>query len=281
MFNVRESAPLGSSEAFARQSSNHFSFQSLGGPLLYRRSYDHDVPKIVSWRLLRADWPRPPSGNLSAAITGPYTADANTLHLWHMDGAATPVPDSGSVSVPLNALANGATLGNPSFSGFGNAVNTFDGGTAATGTGTDAYIAPLTLVSGAGDNVNWSFSSAAGAFSYEAIVRFGYDPMLDLGPTAIGGTGRNAPLQIFNGDQDGVGGGVRSFQFRVDPVGFNPNSGTQVVPLTQPTLEFININNAVAPLQFVFAPIPIAGRCRSAGQLVSRGCHLQWRREHG
>ena len=29
-----------------------------------------------------------------ASIVGPYTADANTLHLWHMDASAVPVPDA-------------------------------------------------------------------------------------------------------------------------------------------------------------------------------------------
>ena len=28
-----------------------------------------------------------------AAVTGPYSVDANTLHLWHLDEAGTPAAD--------------------------------------------------------------------------------------------------------------------------------------------------------------------------------------------
>ena len=85
------------------------------------------------------------SGQLvaQAAIVGPYTADGNTLHLWHMDAGAVPVPDAvASGAVNLATLANGATLGNASFTGFTSALNTLDGGQGATAAGNkDAYLA--------------------------------------------------------------------------------------------------------------------------------------------
>jgi hypothetical protein len=47
-----------------------------------------------------------------ASIVGPYTADASTLHLWHMDASAVPVPDAVATGgINLVNLANGATLG--------------------------------------------------------------------------------------------------------------------------------------------------------------------------
>lgn len=53
-------------------------------------------------------------------LAGPYAPDSSTLHLWHMDAAAVPVPDAVSPGgTNLNVLANGATLGNASFAGFG------------------------------------------------------------------------------------------------------------------------------------------------------------------
>src|SRR4051812_28198024 len=75
------------------------------------------------------------TGVSRAAITGPYATDANTLHLWHLDEAATPAVDqahynyNGAFTVkadanqPLNALFGTATLGSASAAGFGSALN--------------------------------------------------------------------------------------------------------------------------------------------------------------
>ena len=65
-----------------------------------------------------------------AGIAGPYTADANTLHLWHMD---TDVPVLDAVvtgGTNIVALGGDATLTNSSAPGFGTALNTLDGGQA-------------------------------------------------------------------------------------------------------------------------------------------------------
>ncbi len=181
----------------------------------------------------------------------PYAVDANTLHLWHLDEAAPPCADSVAGGTNLTVLAGGATLGNLSFTGFGNALSTVDGGQPGgnLAAAIDAALSPLPLVNGAGDNVPWSFANpGTGAFTFEALVWIGFDPAANLG---TGGTGRNLPMQIITGEQDGTGGGVRSWQFRLDPVGFNPNADGFTVALVQPALEFINVNNGASPQNFV------------------------------
>lgn len=196
-----------------------------------------------------------------AAVVGPYLPDAATLHLWHLDETAIPLVDSVVGGLSLNAAGNGATLGNASLPGFGAAVSTIDGGQSGiAATDKDAYVQPVATVNAAGDNINWSFADpVTGAFTFEALVRINFDPAANLGATAAGGNNRNAPLHIIGGEQDGTGGGVRSWQFRLDPIGFNPNAGGITTPLTQPTLEFISVNNGAVPLQFIFAPLPITG----------------------
>jgi hypothetical protein len=89
-------------------------------------------------------------------------------------------------------------------------------------------------------------------------VWIGFDPALNLGATGSGGTGRGTPMQIISGEQDGSGGGVRSWQFRLDPVGLTPNADGYTTPLTQPAIEFINVNNGTSVQHFI-ALIPTNG----------------------
>src|SRR5664279_3129966 len=90
----------------------------------------------------------------NAVIIGPYSPDSNTLHLWHMDTNAVPVVDSVSGGKNLTGMANGATLTNASYSGFGTALSTFDTGQdGIAATDKDAYLSALPLVNGAGDNI--------------------------------------------------------------------------------------------------------------------------------
>src|SRR5882762_759213 len=68
-----------------------------------------------------------------AEILGPYTPDADTLHLWHMNETTAPVVDAAPNGTDLTALENGATLGNESYSGvkgFGTALGTYTGNPA-------------------------------------------------------------------------------------------------------------------------------------------------------
>lgn len=178
-------------------------------------------------------------GVARAQVVGPYSPDAATLHLWHFDETEVPVADAAVTGgVPLAVLGGGATLGNTGFSGFGKALGTVDGGAnVGPGTGTDAYLAAATLANSAADNVTTSFMDpVSGAFTMEAMVRLDFDP-LTAQPL------RNSTMQILSGDQDGTGGGVRSFQLRLVPVGVTPNTDGFTTALTAPALEFINIRN--------------------------------------
>src|SRR6267142_5306925 len=128
----------------------------------------------------------------NANIVGPYTADGNTLHLWHMDQTTVPVLDSvTSGGTNLTSLQNGATLGNASYQGFGSALNTYGPGPNFTGS---SYLAPQTLPN---DPMGTYANPTTGAFTYEAVIQVTYNPSLNLGPANSGGTGRNTALTII------------------------------------------------------------------------------------
>src|SRR5258707_12296520 len=149
-----------------------------------------------------------------AIIVAPYTADANTLHLWHLNESAVPAIDAVANLPGTNCinLANGATLGTNSYSGFGTALNTIDGGQDnITGTARDAFLSPS---SGTGQFI--FADTTTKAFTFEAIVWIGFDPLKNLGTTANGGNNRNAPCQIMAIEG---GAGARIFQFRISQVG--------------------------------------------------------------
>jgi len=189
-------------------------------------------------------------GLLQAAILGPYSPDANTLHLWHLDEADAPVVDSGLNRLDLTALVNGATLNNASFTGFGSALSTYDGGpTATTAGGKDACLAALPLASGSADNVNIALADpVTAAFTFEAIVRIDFDPTLNYGTVANGGNGRNAQMMILAGEDESNPG--RVFQFRIDPIG-TVSGNTEVL------LKWNNLN--LGSTQPIGIPIPTTG----------------------
>jgi hypothetical protein len=186
---------------------------------------------------------------LAASTLQPYTADADTLHLWHLDESSTPGADSAPGGTNLTALAGGATLGNASSPGFGTALSTFDGGQNGTsGTSKDAVLSALPLANGTGDNVLMPLANATnGAFTFEAIVRIDFNPALNLGAS---GNGRNSGMQIISGEGDTDP--ERVFQLRLDPVGYG--SGDSTVP----RLEFINILQNYY-IQSIIVPIPTNG----------------------
>jgi hypothetical protein len=85
------------------------------------------------------------------------------------------------------------------------------------------------------------YAGADGAFTFEAIVKIGFDP------TATQAAGdASAPMQILSGEGDV--GTNRVWQFRLTPIGTN-NTGTA------PILEFINIRGEVG-VQTISAPVP-------------------------
>src|SRR5687767_9466104 len=89
-----------------------------------------------------------------------YAPDANTLHLWHLGEAGAPASDAGSNPLELSVLANGATMGNASFFGYGTALSTFDSGLAGSPASADAYLSALPLVNGPGDDTTLTYSDA-------------------------------------------------------------------------------------------------------------------------
>ena len=164
----------------------------------------------------------------SAETLVPYAADADTLHLWDLDGSAAPVADRvyGPSNLPLEGLGNGATLGTTSVSGFGSALNTNLGYNTATG----AYLAAKPAALGTADTVTSTWAGADGAFTFEALVRFDFDPLAVL-------TGNPPRMQIMAGDEDFGVETNRIFQFAIAPLGAQGNTGTT------PRISFINIDS--------------------------------------
>ncbi len=188
----------------------------------------------------------------AAAVDGavlPYGVDGPTLHLWRFDESAeaAAVDDAVPGGVGLTAIANGATLGNPSFTGFASAASTYDAGPDATLAanpsgvpGRDAYLAPLPLVNGSGDNVALTCTGADGAFTFEALVR------ADFGPTNLAvAPDTSRYMQILSADGDST---ERVMQFRI--LWNTANDPT-------PELQFVNIS--AAGIQNLVATLPLAG----------------------
>lgn len=192
----------------------------------------------------------------SALIVGPYPPDAQTLHLWHLDETTVPCVDSAtSGGTNMAALGGSATLGNASFTGFGTALSTVDGGqNDIIATNRDAYLSCRPLVNSTNDNVLTVLANpVTGAFTMEAIVNIQFDPAANLGSVANGGNGRGAQLQIISGEDEANAG--RIFQFRIDPIGT-----ATPLNLGEPMLEFINVRQAATgQVENRLVPIPITG----------------------
>lgn len=147
-----------------------------------------------------------------ATVTGPYSVDANTMHLWHLDELAAPAADqahynyNGTFTVkpdanqPLNGLFGTGALGSPSYSGFGTAYN--GGATPNT-----AGLSALPKVNGTGDNADHTFDNpTTHAFTMEAIIKIGFNPTLSLA----------TPQEIIAGEGDAGDSSDRSWQFRIE-----------------------------------------------------------------
>ena len=184
-----------------------------------------------------------------AVIVGPYNADANTLHLWHMDTNTVPVPDEVATGgTNLVKMANGATLGTNSYTGFGTALNTLDGGQdGVLATNKDAYLTASSATT-PGPVAITVADPTSGAFTYEALVWIGFDPAKNFGATP-GGNGRSAACQIMTGE--GANNANRLFQFRIAPIG-------TVAGNTAVKLELANVHLAVGN-QAISMSIPTTG----------------------
>jgi hypothetical protein len=207
-----------------------------------------------------------------AQVGGPFTVDANTLHLWHMNDTVGPVVDSVPSGLNLTlidqATANPAvgantTLSNLSFTGFGTATGFAANATVPTNAPTVVPHRPILLGAAALSNADadsvtsWSFSnSATNVFTWEAIVKFdsSFDPTSTSYRNATAATGGNYPMEIISGEGDT--NGHRNFQFRFDQIG--AGTGSAASGTTKPRLEFANLNGIVSN-QSIAIDLPTSG----------------------
>lgn len=149
----------------------------------------------------------------AASVFEPYTADPNTLHLWHFDEAAPPFEDAGAIPTALRGMLNGAYAGTKSIEGLGTAISFRH--TPADEPGVERPYGPILLAkpqldTAGKDNVDGPFPVMGpdGAFTIEAIVK------LDVLPT-------NSPsyaADIVTMDDDNQAN--RVFLFRIEKPGF-------------------------------------------------------------
>ena len=166
-----------------------------------------------------------------ALIVGPYSLDASTLHLWHLNETAVPALDSAPGGTNLTALGGSATLGNAASAGFGTALST------ATTSGD--YLAPRALAADTSDNTLMTYDDpATGAFTYEAMIRVDFNP-------ATFNRG-NVPLYLICAENETAD---RPFQFRIHTNGV-AGSGVLI-------LQFYNLTG-VGNTPFI-ATIPTNG----------------------
>ena len=106
-------------------------------------------------------------GTAQAVLTGPYTNDSHTLHLYHFNEASGPIQDTGSgTALPLSDVC--ATYSRPACTNtFGTSLNMIPNGyhpsTVASNVGGHA-------ATSAGVNQT-ALQSATGAFTYETLLR--------------------------------------------------------------------------------------------------------------
>ncbi len=158
----------------------------------------------------------------------PYSTDATTLHLWHLDETIAPANDAVNGDLPLVGLLNGATLGNKSLQGFGSALKP----------NTISNIAGLLAATADAEDVLFTHADpTTGAFTYEAVIKLdsGYDPLAQATS--------ERKMQIVSMDNEV---NPRIFQFLY--VGRTTTAA--------PKLRFINIGSGLQTLE---ANIPVTG----------------------
>lgn len=145
-----------------------------------------------------------------AAITGPYTADANTLMLYHLDEASGAFDNLGTTGSSFDLDDNGGAtgrdaigsggLGDTAFSGFGSSFNALDSGdgTYHGSTVTDGGGAFGTGVPAGPTQAN--YQGADGAFTWEAMVRTSTLSGQQIIIARDTSTGTRGPNFFINGD---------------------------------------------------------------------------------
>jgi hypothetical protein len=161
----------------------------------------------------------------------PYTPDAHTLQLWHLDEASPPFANAANPAHPLSGLHHGALAARPAQPGFGSSVN-FNTGTG-TALGILTYAPTLSSSVAAETPTTFAYHGPDGAFTIEALVRFENLPGSWI-----------SPGQIVAMEGDGTGTEDRVFQFRIDPSG------------GVPALQFIKIAGLT---ESISAPLPVEG----------------------
>jgi len=174
----------------------------------------------------------------SAYPIKPYTVDADTLHLWHLDETSAPFANAVNAAHNLQGLLNSANAWNASLPGFGTGVNTNSGTTPNFGMVT---YAPALDSAVTGDTATpaspaFTWQGADGSFTLEALVKFDSLPTTWTSPT-MG--------EIICMEGDGSLTQDRVFQFRID----TSNAAT-------PKLQFQRLNTAT---QSVAADVPLTG----------------------
>lgn len=169
----------------------------------------------------------------------PYTADSNTLHLWHLDEVDQPAHDTGNSPLTMTTLNANARMWEPSLAGFATGLNTSAGRGTANGGALSAH--PLSNTTS--DDTTLTYAGADGAFTFEGIVRVDFDPTVAPAPA-------NA-MQIVTGESEA--GTTRVWQFRLVPIGGPGNAAG-----TTPRLEFINLHGDVN-IQPLSAALPTSG----------------------
>lgn len=160
------------------------------------------------------------AGALRAGIDGPYTADTNTLHLYHFnENTGTDSEDAGYVDAnDLDAYLYVEATWDTSFTNFGAAL---DLGASSANSAANLHDAANNY-----DLLQSHFQRADGAFTYEMIIK----------TTSLTVGDEQQLLCHFHQDSDGD-----TFQFRISQTG---------------TLDFYNYNGA----QMVFSvAIPTTG----------------------
>src|SRR6185503_1836996 len=153
------------------------------------------------------------ASSVRAGLQIPYAPDANTLHLWHFDGASTNLDGSTNILTPDAVIAGGITLtnygrpgttappytniflGEASFAGLSNALHIKD----LTSGPAFAMAAGGTNPAGALAFIN----PVSGAFTMEAVLKMEVNPF-----TASGN------WEVIAGDNQNLAGG-RGWQFRI------------------------------------------------------------------
>lgn len=191
-------------------------------------------------------------GIVQAEIIGPYSVDANTLHLWHIEDTDVPVLDASGVATPIDltslGTAAGGSLGAASYSpAFGKAYT----GVGVANTGLFAK----TPTNSTADNTSTASlrNATTGAFTYELIFRADFDP-----------TVTPAIIQLISNDNDS---GERDFQFTMVHSGTGNNFNLEFIEISPSTLAFPSSNFPVVQGHWYHAAVTYDGNENTADNL--------------